>query len=89
MVALLTGCGPTFYTVHIMPASRVVEQARQAQAAEHAPYEFYFAVAHLKKAREEAAEASYQDATRFAEKAEKFGSKARKLSQRRMREMGR
>ena len=86
---LLGGCGPTLYTVHILPASQAVEQAREANAAEHAPYEYYFAEAHLHKAREEAAEASYQDAIRYAEQAELFGTKARELSRRRLREMGR
>ena len=77
------------YTIHILPAALAVEQAREADAAEHAPYEFYYAREHLRKAREEAAEASYQDAGRFARVAEEFGVKARDLARRRMREMGR
>lgn len=85
----LLGCGPTLYTAHILPASRVVEQAEEAGAAENAPYEYYYALEHLKKAREEASEASYQDATAFARLAEEYGVKARDLSRRRMREMGR
>ncbi|NOY90891.1 MAG: DUF4398 domain-containing protein [Deltaproteobacteria bacterium] len=85
----LLGCGPTLYTAHILPASRMVEQAEEAGAAEHAPYEYYYALEHLKKAREEAGEAAYQDATAFARLAEEYGVKARDLSRRRMREMGR
>jgi len=88
-LVILSGCGATLYTVDIIPAARVVEQAREANAAEHAPYEYYYAEANLRKAREEAAEASYQDAMRFAELAEEFGVKARDLARRRMREMGR
>jgi len=86
---LALGCGPTLYTVNVVPASRSVTQAEEANAAEHAPYEYYFASEHLDKAREEAAEASYQDAIRFAEIAEEYGTKARDLARRRMREMGR
>ena len=88
-LSAITGCGATLYTVNIAPASRMVEQAREANADEHAPYEYYYAEAHLRKAREEAAEASYQDAMRFAEVAEEYGLKARDLARRRMREMGR
>ena len=83
------GCGPTIYTANIISASRAVEQAREARAAEHAPYEYYYAEANLEKAKEEAAEASYEDAVQFAEEAENFGLKARDLARRRMREMGR
>lgn len=85
----LVGCGPALYTVNIMPAARAVEQADEAGAAEHAPYEYYYAREHLQKAKEEAAEASYQDAIRYAEIAEEHGVKARDLARRRMREMGR
>lgn len=91
LLALLvsSGCGAALYSINVMGASRAVEQAREAGAAEHAPYEYYYAEAHLRKAREEAAEASYQDANRFADVAEEFGTKARDLAARRMREMGR
>lgn len=87
--ALLAACGPTLYTFNIIPASSAVEQAAQAQAAEHAPYEYFTARSYLDKAREEAAEANYQDAIHFAERASEFGTKALDLSRRRMREMGR
>jgi len=91
VAALVTlgGCGPALYTINIMPGARAVEQAREAGAPEHAPYEYYYAEAHLSKAREEAAEASYQDAVRYAEIAEEFGTKGRDLARRRLREMGR
>jgi hypothetical protein len=89
LLAGTLGCGPMFYTVNILPASSAVEQAREAGAPDHAPYEYYFAEANLQKAKEEASRASYQDAIRFAEAAEQFGTKARDLARRRMREMGR
>ena len=47
------------------------------------------AMQRLLMAREEAAEANYQDAIRFAERANEFGTKARDMARRRMREMGR
>jgi hypothetical protein len=88
-VVSLAACGPSLYTFNIIPASQAVEQARQANAAEHAPYEYFYAQSNLDKAREEAAEANYQDAIRFAERANEFGTKARDMARRRMREMGR
>ncbi len=83
------GCGPVMYTSQIRAAARAVEQARVAQAPERAPYEYYLAEDHLEKAREEAAEASYQDAIRFAKTAEQFGVKAQDLARTRAREAGR
>jgi len=82
-------CGPSLYTFNLVPASQAVEQARQANAAEHAPYEYHYARSYLDKAQEEAGEANYQDAIRFAEQANEFGTKARDLARRRMREQGR
>lgn len=83
------GCGPTLFAVNAGAASGVVEEARAAGAPEHAPYEFYYAAEMVVKAREEAAEANYEDAIRFATTAEEYGIKARDLARRRMREMGR
>ncbi|MBX3268876.1 MAG: DUF4398 domain-containing protein [Sandaracinaceae bacterium] len=88
-VTAFAACGPSLYTFNVIPASQAVEQARQANAPDHAPYEFFIAEAYLDKAREEAAEANYQDAVRFAERANEFGTKARDLARRRMREQGR
>ncbi len=89
LAAVGTACGPTIYTAKILPAARAVEQARVAEAPENAPYEYYYAEAHLHKAREEAGESSYQDAVDFARTAAEYGTKARDLSRQRMREMGR
>jgi hypothetical protein len=88
-LSMLAACGPSLYTFNAIPASSAVEQARVANAAEHAPYEFFIAQSYLDKAREEAAEANYQDAIRFAERANELGTKARDMAQRRMRELGR
>jgi hypothetical protein len=81
-LALASGCAPTVYSVHVLPAARVVEEAEQAGAAEHAPYEYYFAQAHLTQARRAAAESAYQDAIRYAKVAAEHG----RLAQRRARE---
>ena len=89
LVVVFAACGPTLYTFNSIPASQAVGQAREANAAEHAPYEFFYAQSYLAKAEEEAAEANYQDAIRFAEQANEFGTKARDLARRRMREQGR
>lgn len=87
--AVLGGCGPMIYSVNVMPAERVVHQAEEAGAPEHAPYEYYYARAHLRQAREDAGEAAYQDAIHNAKIAEEYGVKARDLARRRMREQGR
>lgn len=77
------------YMVHIRPAERAVEQAKQVKASQLAPYEYHYAKAHLVEARKEASEARYEDAVRYAETAEEYAVKARELSQRKLRESGR
>jgi hypothetical protein len=88
-VVSVSGCGPTLYSVNVHKAHKQVESARHAHAAEHAPYEWHFALEHLEKAREEAGHASYQSAIEYARVAREYGEKARDLARRRMREMGR
>jgi hypothetical protein len=53
-----------------------VDEAREANAKWHAPYEFHLAEAYLRQARIEAAEASYEDAIHYARVAEEFGTRA-------------
>jgi len=51
MLALATaGCGPVTYTVDSLEAERVVARARAENAVYFAPYDLYFAEAHLDKA---------------------------------------
>jgi hypothetical protein len=88
-VVSISGCGPTIYSANAHKASKAVESARHAHAAEHAPFEYHFAVEHLDKAREEAGHAGYQSAIEYARVAREYGEKARELARRRMREMGR
>ena len=89
MLGVSVGCGPVLYSVHVRPAERAIEEARQAGAEEHAPYEYFYAQAQLEKAREEAGQGDYQDAIGCAEQAEDFGVRARNMARRYMRESGR
>lgn len=76
------GCGPTLYTIDIAAAERAFEQARTESAKAYAPYEFHYAEMHLRKARQEALEASYEDAIRYADIAERYSHRARIIASR-------
>ena len=78
--AASTGCGPVVYTADVISAGSVVAEAEAAGAAELSPYEFYAAREYLTKAREEASEAAYEDAIRFADEAGRLGRLARDQS---------
>ena len=82
LLFLAAGCGPTLYTINMLSAERAVDRAREENARWYAPYEFHFAEAHLTKAREEAAEASFEDAIRFAKTAETYSLKAIEIAER-------
>lgn len=75
-----TGCGAVVYTADVISAGSVVAEAEAAGAAELSPYEFYAAREYLTKAREEASEAAYEDAIRFADEAGRLGRLARDQS---------
>ncbi len=79
----LLGCGPTLYTLDIAAAERAFEQAKTESAKTYAPYEYHYAEVHLRKARQEAAEASYEDAIRYADVAERYSHRARVIASRR------
>lgn len=76
----LAGCGPGLYLSALRPAARALERARAAGAEEHAPYDYYFALAHLDKAREEAAESAFQDAADHARVARAHAERAEAAS---------
>lgn len=78
--AASTGCGAVVYTADVISAGSVVAEAEAAGAAELSPYEFYAAREYLTKAREEASEAAYEDAIRFADEAGRLGRLARDQS---------
>jgi hypothetical protein len=76
------GCGPVLYTSHLRSAEEKLGQARDENARWYAPYEYYFAEAHLDQAREEAAAAQYEDAVRYAEVAEAWSERALAITKR-------
>lgn len=75
-----TGCGGTLYAVQASAASAKVNEARTVEADKLAPYEYYLAEEHMKKASEEASQANYGDAVELAEKAEEAADRAIKLA---------
>ena len=84
-----TGCGNTLYAIQANSASSKVEEAKELGAEQYAPYEYYYARAHLTKAEQEAAEADYGDAADLAETSEEYALKAIKLSRQAHRGAGR
>ena len=80
-VAGVAGCGGVYYAASVNGAASRLEQARQLGAETLAPYEYYYAKAHLEQAEVEASEASYGDASHYAETAEEYAQKAVELSQ--------
>ena len=77
---VLSACGPVLFTTRIDAAERKLQQARDENARWYAPYEYYYAEAHLEKARTEAAEASYEDALRYARTAEQYSVRALQIT---------
>lgn len=73
---LAVGCGPMTYNLDAGEAERVVSLAREENASYFAPYDLYFAEAHLAKAREEAAQGRYEDAIHALSVARKHGQRA-------------
>jgi hypothetical protein len=76
LLLVLSGCGPVRYGLEIATAERVVAAARTENASYYAPYELYFAEAHLAKAHEEAAEGQYEDAINALTVAVAYGRRA-------------
>jgi Domain of unknown function (DUF4398) len=76
-----TACGGVYYAATVNAASSRVEEAREIGAEQLAPYEYYYAKAHLEQAQVEASEGSYGDAIHFAESADEFAAKAIELAQ--------
>lgn len=85
----LMGCAPVMYYANSLEATQMVEEARRAGASGADPYNFYFAQAHLLKAREEANEGEYQHARSFAITAINSAREARDTARRRAQESGR
>ena len=83
LALVASGCGPVLYTSHLRSAEQKLDQARDENARWYAPYEYYFAEAHLHQAQDEAADAAYEDAIRYAQTAEQWGARALAITERR------
>jgi hypothetical protein len=81
-VAGVSACGNTLYAIRISQASDAVARAEQLEAPVRAPYEYHFALEHLRKARSEASEADFGDAERLAETALDYAQRAVRVAQR-------
>jgi Domain of unknown function (DUF4398) len=76
-----TACGGVYYAATMGAASSRLEEAREIGAEQLAPYEYYYAKAHIEQAMVEASEGSYGDAAHYAESADEFAAKAIELAQ--------
>jgi len=76
----LGGCGGTLYAINASSANARIEEAKELGAEQLAPYEYYYAKAHMEQAQVDASEASYSDAINYAETAEEYADKAVNLS---------
>ncbi len=72
----LSGCGAAAYSYNAVRAARSVERARQVGAEKLAPYEMTLAKAYLEKAREESAEAAYEEAVHLAKLSRSIADRA-------------
>ena len=84
-----TGCGNSLYAVQANSASSKLEEARELGAEQYAPYEYFYAKEHLKKAQTEASEADYSDAIDLADTSEEYADKAIRLAREAHRGAGR
>ncbi len=80
VAAFASGCGGTLYAINASSAAARIEEAKELGAEQLAPYEYYYAKAHLEQAQIDASEASYSDAVNYAETAEEYADKAVNLS---------
>jgi len=89
-LCLALGCGPVTYINDVTrKAATDVESARAAQADQYAPYYYTMAVEYLRKAREEAAHADYETASRLGRHASRAARRAVELSIIEVRNRGR
>jgi len=86
---MASGCGGVLYAANAGGAAAKLQEAEELGAASRAPYEYYYAREHLKKAMEEAAQGDYGDALNFLNSAEEYADKAIKFSREAHRGAGR
>lgn len=76
------GCGPAQFMSQVnTKATDAVLAAKNARAAEYAPYEYTAATEYLMKAREEGAYAEYQIAIAYGRRAEELAVRARAIAE--------
>jgi hypothetical protein len=75
-----TACGGVYYAATASGATSRLEEAREVGAEQLAPYEYYYAKAHLEQASIEASQASYGDAIDYVQAADEYAQKAIDLS---------
>ncbi|MBK6697029.1 MAG: DUF4398 domain-containing protein [Myxococcales bacterium] len=80
------GCGGVHYAVVVTGASGRLAEAREMGAEQQAPFEYYYAKAHLEQAQVEAASAAYSDAARYAATADEYALKAIEATKTKQRE---
>lgn len=84
LVLSASACGPVVYAMSSFPAEASLAEAQELGAAARDPYRYYAAEAYLAKAKEEAGHGQYQDAMRFADRADSLARDAvRRLRQER------
>lgn len=81
-VMVTAGCGGVSYSLRIVQASDALARAEQLGAAARAPYEYHYALEHLRKAREQAARSEYGMAEHLADTANTYANRAVQLAQR-------
>ena len=78
----MAACGGVSYSLRIVQASDALARAEQLGAAVRAPYEYHYALEHLRKAREQASRSEYGMAERLADIANTHANRAVQLAQR-------
>ncbi|MEY2936571.1 MAG: hypothetical protein RL033_7320 [Pseudomonadota bacterium] len=81
LLAGTVGCGNAIYAARITQASEELARAEQLGAEARAPYEYHYALEHLRKARSEAMEADYGDAIALARVAYDYANRAVQVAQ--------
>jgi hypothetical protein len=76
------GCGSAISAVRIASATDELARAEQLDAAQKAPYEYQYALEHLREARAVSARADYGDAAELASVAHDYARRALQVAQR-------
>lgn len=76
----MMGCGGVYYALESSSASSRLEEARTLGAESAAPYEYYYAKAHLDQAAVEASQGHYSDAAKYAETSADYAEQAIEIS---------